>query len=83
VIIRTFTSAWARCFTSVDFNTYVAEMLVRDRLRELRAAAAAARLADAARPPRRPLRVVIGAALVSVGERLLAGTMHRAPARRR
>ncbi|MBI3635367.1 MAG: hypothetical protein HY216_03975 [Candidatus Rokubacteria bacterium] len=71
----------ARCFTGVDYNEYVAESLVRERLRTLRALADEVRLADAARQPRRPWRVVIGAALVALGERLLAGTLRGTAAR--
>ena len=54
----------------MDMNLCFAEWLVRERLAEARAAAVRDTLAQAARPKWRPLRVRLGAALVSLGRRL-------------
>jgi hypothetical protein len=57
-------------------NEYLAAYLMKERFRELRELAARQALLRAARPPRVPLRVVVGLALIRAG-RLLA---RRAPA---
>ena len=54
----------------MDMNLYFAEWLVRERLAEARAAGARDALVQAVRPKRRPARVRLGAALVSLGRRL-------------
>jgi hypothetical protein len=53
-----------------DVNEYALEILARDRLAELRAAAGLANRVRAARPVSRPLRVVLGQALIRMGHRL-------------
>jgi hypothetical protein len=47
------------------------EVIVAERLAEARAAAAQERVVQALRLPRPPLRVIVGARLVALGERLL------------
>jgi len=54
----------------MDMNEYALEILARDRLAELRAAAELANRVRAARPVSRPLRVVLGQALIRLGHRL-------------
>ena len=54
----------------MDMNLYFAEWLVRERLAEARAAGARSALVGAAMPERRPARVRLGLALVSLGRRL-------------
>ena len=54
-------------------NLLLMEVVVADRLAEARAAAAAERLVRALRPPRPPLRAVVGACLVELG-RWLSGS---------
>src|SRR5206468_1037734 len=54
----------------MDMNEYALEILARDRLAELRAAAELANRVRAARPVSRPLRVVLGQALIRMGHRL-------------
>ena len=56
----------------MDMNEYCHELIVRERLQELRAAARVMALREAARP-RTPLRVAAGHALVRLGNRLLTG----------
>jgi hypothetical protein len=51
-------------------NEYVLETLVRDRLDEARAITARRALVMHSRPARGPLRERVGAALISLGERL-------------
>jgi hypothetical protein len=51
-------------------HEYLTDVLARDRLAELRALAARESLYRELRPPRRPLRVALGAALVRIGHRL-------------
>jgi hypothetical protein len=55
----------------MDFNEYLAERLVKERLHEARALAARRALIDSLRPPRRPLRVVVGFAMVRAGHWVL------------
>jgi hypothetical protein len=54
----------------MDMNEYALEILARDRLAELRAGAELANRIRAARPVSRPLRVVLGEALIRMGYRL-------------
>jgi hypothetical protein len=56
----------------MDFNEYVLERLVREKLHDARAASARRALVDS-RPPHVALRARAGAALIALGERL-AGT---------
>jgi hypothetical protein len=53
-------------------NAYLAEQIVKDRLKEARAMARAARLMEAAGTGPEPLRVTVGLALIRLG-RSLAG----------
>lgn len=55
----------------MDMNEYCQETMVRERLQELRAQARAMALREAAHP-RTPLRVIVGHALVRLGNRLLS-----------
>lgn len=64
----------------MDMNLYFAEWLVRERLAEARAASVRDALAQAVRPKRRPLRVRLGATLVSLGRRLEGRRPRRADA---
>jgi hypothetical protein len=57
----------------MDMNLYVAEWLIRERLAQARAAGARSALVEAAMAERRPARVRLGTALVSLGRRLQAG----------
>jgi len=63
----------------MDMNEYCLQEMAAERLREMRAAAEIAALrADVARAP---LRMIVGHALVRLGNRLLAGLATvRAPA---
>lgn len=61
----------------MDMNEYVLEVLVRDRLAELRAESARARRRRSASA----LRVALGHALVRLGERLRTGGRAHAPTR--
>jgi predicted Zn-dependent protease len=54
----------------MDMNEYALEILAQNRLAELRAAAELASRVRAARPVSRPLRVVLGQALIRMGHRL-------------
>jgi hypothetical protein len=54
----------------MDMNEYALEILARDRLAELRAGAELANRVRAASPVSRPLRVVLGEALIRMGYRL-------------
>ena len=56
----------------MDMNEYCLQMLTRERLRELRAAAHAEAIRGLAHP-RTPLRIVLGQALVRLGTRLAGG----------
>ncbi len=55
----------------MEFDTYVLECVVRDRLREARRAAADWRLFESLRGPRRPLRAAVGLAMIRLGHRVL------------
>jgi len=54
-------------------NMVLMEVVVAERLARARAAADQERLVQAARTPAPPLRALLGAGLVRLGERLLAG----------
>jgi len=54
----------------MDMNNYALEALVRDRLAEMRAAAARSTRIRAARGESRPLRTALGRALDQVRQRL-------------
>ena len=60
-------------------NLLLMETLVAERLAEARAAAAQERLRRAWQPPRPPLRAVVGARLVELGQRML-GSARATPA---
>jgi hypothetical protein len=51
----------------VDLNSYAVEMLARDQLAELRRAATRHHVIRTAMPPRRPIRLVVGMALIRLG----------------
>ncbi len=55
----------------MDMNEYCMQEIAGERLREMRAAAQIAALC--AEAPRPPLRVILGHALVRLGNRLLGG----------
>ena len=55
----------------MDWHEYVTGELIKQSIAERRAQAAAARLVAAHRPPRPPLRVVIGGALIRLGSWLV------------
>jgi len=57
----------------MDMNVYVAEWLVKERIAEARAAGARSALLDAHRPPRPPMRVALGLALIRLGQRIQSG----------
>jgi hypothetical protein len=61
--------------------THLDEQLVRERLEEARAMAARASLIRDLRPVRRPLRVVVGIALIKIGH-WVAGQASKAAAKR-
>ena len=54
----------------MDWYAYVTGELVEAQLAERGREAARERLARASRPPRRPARLVVGAALIRLGARL-------------
>jgi hypothetical protein len=51
-------------------NLYLFEIVARDRLAEMRAAAERSHRIGAARPASHPLRVALGHALIRIGRRL-------------
>jgi hypothetical protein len=53
-------------------NEYLAERIVRDRLNEARARAVMEALLEAARPPHRSIRTVVGHSFVEFGHWVLA-----------
>jgi hypothetical protein len=57
----------------MDMNVYVAEWLIKERIAEARAAGARSALLDAHRPPRQPMRVALGLALIRLGQRIQSG----------
>ena len=54
----------------MDMNEYMLEIVVRDRLAELREAARRAHRDRAARPVSHSVRVALGGALIRIGRRL-------------
>ncbi len=57
----------------MDMNVYFAEWLIKERLAEARAAGARDALLHAHRPPRQPMRIALGLALIRLGQRILSG----------
>jgi len=57
----------------MDMNVYFAEWLVKERLAEARAAGARDALIHAHRPPRQPMRIALGLALIRLGQRIQSG----------
>ena len=57
----------------MDMNVYVAEWLIKERIAEARAVGARSALLDAHRPPRQPMRVALGLALIRLGQRIQSG----------
>ena len=51
----------------MDMNGYALEIIARQQIAERHAGAALYELARAAAPPRRPLRIAIGLALIRLG----------------
>jgi hypothetical protein len=63
----------------MDMDLYLATVMAQERLRDLRSAARRHALVSAARPARRPLRVVLGTALIRLGRMTLGESRaHRA-----
>lgn len=56
----------------MDLNEYVLEVLVEERLKEMRAVRAHWSRVEGARPASRPVRAALGHALIHLGERLQA-----------
>jgi hypothetical protein len=54
----------------MDMNEYAFEIVTRDRLAEMRAAAERSRRVQAGGPASHPLRVALGHALIRIGRRL-------------
>jgi hypothetical protein len=54
----------------MDWHDYITGELIQSQLAERRAAAAIQRIGRAHRVPRRPVRAVVGAALIRLGSRL-------------
>jgi hypothetical protein len=57
----------------MDMNVYFAEWLIKERLAEARAAGARDALLHAHRPPRQPMRIALGLALIRLGQRIQSG----------
>ena len=55
----------------MDGHEYITGKLVEARIADLRAAGARARLLNAHREPRRPLRAVLGFTLIRLGSRIV------------
>ena len=64
-------------------NLYVNELIVRERLEEARARAAWQAQVQGLRPVRRPVRAVLGLALIRIGHWVAGRTPRRARAQRR
>jgi hypothetical protein len=60
----------------MDMNEYALEVLVRDRLAELRAEGERSNRLRAARPASRPLRIALGHALIRMGYHLRGVRRH-------
>jgi hypothetical protein len=61
----------------MDMNGYVLELMVRQQIAERHAGAARLEMLRSAAPPRRPLRIVIGLALIRLGTWTLGNTHRR------
>ena len=61
----------------MDMNHYALELMARQQIAERHAGAARHEMIRAAAPPRRPLRVAIGLALIRLGTRALGPTHRR------
>jgi len=64
-------------------NTYLAEEIAKDRMREARALATVTRLMDDAQIGPEPLRVTLGLALIRLGRSLAGSAAKRAASPRR
>lgn len=62
----------------MDMNVYFAEWLIKERLAEARAAGARDALLHAHRPPRQPMRIALGLALIRLGQRIQSGRLSTA-----
>lgn len=62
----------------MDLHEYVMGQLINERLAEFRAQAARERLLAAHRPPRPPVRVAIGGALIRLGSWIVGAEPDRA-----
>ncbi|MGH7332856.1 MAG: hypothetical protein ACREKS_08960, partial [Candidatus Rokuibacteriota bacterium] len=65
----------------MDMNDWILGSLVRQRLDEIRTESRWAALAAASRPPRHPLRAMLGLALIRIG-RWALGSESRSTGRR-
>lgn len=61
----------------MDMNIYSLELMARQQIAERHASAARLEMLRAAAPPRRPLRIAIGLALIRLGNRALGPTHRR------
>ena len=66
----------------MDLHDYITGELIKDRLTEMRELAARERLFAAHRPPRPPVRVAIGNALIRLGSRIVGTERLQASYRR-
>ncbi|MBI4610374.1 MAG: hypothetical protein HY726_15365 [Candidatus Rokubacteria bacterium] len=64
----------------MDFNDYVVEQLVKERLREAQRLAALGAWHDRPRAPRRRLRAAMGLAMIRVGRWVLGQPVEGEPA---
>jgi hypothetical protein len=84
IIVYEYTDTLLRTRRRDDMmNWYLAEQIAKDRLKEARALARAARFIDAADSGPDPLRVTIGLALIRLGRSLAGRTAKRAAGPRR
>jgi hypothetical protein len=63
----------------MDVNNYVLEVLVRERLAEMRAKGEQSARLREAKPESRPLRFALGQALIRIGQRLHGPQSARMP----
>jgi len=63
----------------MELNAYFVELLVRERLAQARAFAERRALIDALRPPRRPVRMNLGLALIRIGHWILGSASNTPP----
>jgi hypothetical protein len=61
----------------MDMNGYALELMTRQLIAERHAGAARHEMVRTAAPPRRPLRIAIGLALIRLGTRALGPTHRR------